>query len=295
MHDSRCGGYRASLTHSAFLRQMAELYLVYYINFQPTLQGGIVLHIYLAVTPSQLRQGERWCRSLAHVAYSIGSGSQLLRNNLLMQTRGGLLTITDRQAPRIDMPEALCAAALRECGRRNYSGVLADFEEPPTPDRQVFLEKLAQALRKNRRALYVPRLYGTPGAVPLLCTAVSGGNFRTYLQETISGGPVPALDLQRVIMDFPLPSPLGEGTPLTQAQLAELRQQKKPAIFFSPELCAKYFTYAENGKGHFILFDDASTLQEKLRLAAQQGVNTAFLQYPEVEDLLPQLFGQNQV
>lgn len=250
--------------------------------------------IYLAVTPSQVRSADRWCRSLAHVAYSIGSGGQLLRNSLLVQTHGGLLALTDRGAPPIDAPDALCAAAMRECSRRGYSGILADFEEDPTPDRRLFLEKLTATVRKNRRTLFVPRAYGISGAVPLICTAVSGGNFQEYLQETVDNGPLPALDVQRVIMEFPLPSPSGEGTPLSLAQLLELLRRLRPAVFYAPDLCAKYFTYTEDGQGRFVLFDDASTLQEKLRLAEQLGISTAFLQYPEVEDLLPELFGKRQ-
>lgn len=105
------------------------------------------MQVYLAVTPGQAQAAAKYRRPLAHVAYRIGEGSVLLRQNLLLQTQGGLLSVSDRKAPVIDDPEALCAAVLRECGRRNYQGILLDFEEPPRPDRQTFIRRLDEAAR----------------------------------------------------------------------------------------------------------------------------------------------------
>ena len=85
------------------------------------------MQIYLAASPSALQEASGYCRGLAHAAYRIGPNPTLLRQSLLLQTRGGLLSVSDREAPFIDDPEALCAAVLRECGRRNYGGALLDF------------------------------------------------------------------------------------------------------------------------------------------------------------------------
>ena len=133
------------------------------------------MQIYLAVTPAEAQEASRFRCSLAHVAYCIGPDSTLLRQNLLLQTRGGLLSVTDRGAPFIASPERLSAAALRECGRRSYGGVLLDFEQPPAPDRLAFAETLARHLLP--RPVYVPESYAAAsGAIPLICTAISGGN-----------------------------------------------------------------------------------------------------------------------
>ena len=86
------------------------------------------MRTYLAVSPGELQEAGRCGQPFAHVAYRIGPGSTLLRQNLLLETRGGLLSVSDREAPLIEDPQALCAAVLRECGRRNYHGVLLDFE-----------------------------------------------------------------------------------------------------------------------------------------------------------------------
>ena len=78
------------------------------------------MQTFLAVTPGEEQAAARFRRPLAHVAYRIGTESVLLRRNLLLQTRGGLLSVSDRDAPPIDDPGALCAAVLRECRQRRH-------------------------------------------------------------------------------------------------------------------------------------------------------------------------------
>ena len=250
------------------------------------------MQLYLAVTPAEARDAARFRCALAHVAYSIGPESALLRQNLLLQTKGGLLSVTDYRAPFVDRPEALAAAAVRECGRRNYSGVVLDFEQPAAPDRLTFAQELAGRLAP--RPLYVPESYAAvEGAVVLLGTAVSGGNFAQYLQESASrlgGAGRLALDVERLRMDFSLPARNGVGSPLTDGEFHALMERGSPSVFFSQDLYARYFTYTREDTTHFVLFDDADTLSEKLRLGSSLGFSAAFLMYPEVKDLLPRLF-----
>ena len=253
------------------------------------------MQIYLAVTPDASQEAAAHCRNLAHVAYRVGPGSTLLRQSLLLQTKGGLLSVSDHDAPLIDSPEDLRDAVLRECGRRNYSGVLLDFEERPRRDRTAFVSVLAPALSASRRTLYLPEAYAdaAPGGVVLLCTAVSGGSFSQYLQEAVNhagGAGRLALDVQRLRMDFRLPARSGEGKPLTGEELEELMERENPSVFFSQDLCARYFSYSRDGEAHFVLFDDADTLNRKLRLGAGMGFNAAFLMWPEVRDAAPRLF-----
>lgn len=112
----------------------------------------------------------------------------------------------------------------------------------------------------GRRALYLPERYaeGTKNAVSLICAAVSGGNFTERLREAAGqrGGRL-ALDMERLRMDFRLPAPTGQGEPLSAAALSRLMEQESPAVFFSQDLCARYFTYTRDGECHFVLFDDA--------------------------------------
>lgn len=253
------------------------------------------MQTYLAVTPEELREAGRYGRAFAHVAYRIGPGSAMLRQNLLLQTRGGLLSVSDRDAPLIEDPQALCAAVLRECGRRGYNGVLLDFEERPRRDRLAFVEQLGRTLSAGRRALYLPEEYAraTPVGIPLLCTAISGGSFTQRLQEAAAaqgGAARLALDVQRLRMDFRLPARSGEGEPLSPEEFSRLMEREQPAVFFSRDLCARYFTYGREGETHFVLFDDADTLAQKLRTGNAMGFAAAFLMWPEVRDIAPRLF-----
>ena len=75
----------------------------------------------------------------------------------------------------------------------------------------------------------------------------------------------------------------------TPEELSALREKCGAAVFFSEELCANYFSYTAQGRAHFVLFDTAETLRCKLRLGRERGIETAFLMYPEVSDLLPEL------
>ena len=91
------------------------------------------------------------------------------------------------------------------------------------------------------------------------------------------------------MMDFPLPCPSGCGTPLTREELLALREKHPSSVYFSRELMAKYFTYSAGSGTHFVLFDDAETLRQKVRLAQGLGIQNAFLMFPEISDLLPEL------
>ena len=245
------------------------------------------MQIYYAATAADFREAVGHGRKFAHVAYRIGTGSELLRHAPPLQTHGDMMSVSDRDAGKIQSPESLCGAIVRECLRRGYRGVVLDFEDAPRDDLRKFAKLLVARLRENRRTLYVPAPYAdaAPDAVELVCTAVSGGNFQEYLREVLrrrDGKPI-ALDVQRLRMDFQLPAPTGEGVPLDPDAFEALRDGK--AVYFSPDLCARYFTCTRNGQAHFVLFDDADTIRHKLRIGAALGVETAFLQWPEVKDI----------
>ena len=147
------------------------------------------MQVYLSVTPADCRTAMQYHRRLAHVAYRIGLESRLLRQNLLMQTKGGLMSLSDRDAPPIARPEVLCREIWQECAARSYAGVLADFEAAPTQDRLSFLDRLCTLLHRNKRRLYLPEVYARQvnGAVAIICTALSGGSFCQRLQEAAEG------------------------------------------------------------------------------------------------------------
>ena len=95
--------------------------------------------------------------------------------------------------------------------------------------------------------------------------------------------------MERIRMDFSLPARKGIGTTLSKWEFEALLAEKSPSIYFSPDLCAHYFTYQRNGETHFVLFDDAQTLKRKLRLGAEFGYSAAFFRWTEIEDIADQI------
>ena len=94
------------------------------------------------------------------------------------------------------------------------------------------------------------------------------------------------LCLRRAREDFFLPATRGVGHPISQEELRQLRRRLEPSVFFSPHLCARYFTYMSRETGaHFVLFDDRETLEKKRTLALELGIRRFFLLYPEIADL----------
>lgn len=251
------------------------------------------MQIYLAVTPDKLGDALRCTDRIAHVAYRIGDGGELTRSELPPKVRGGIMVLGDNGCGAISDGAALCESVWRECLQRGFCAVMADFESLPTPDGVDFLRRLSDVLRRNGRGLYVPECYGEEvrQAAVLICTSISGGTLRERLEEArCRFGDRLALDLQRLRMEFPLPCPKGEGCTLDRAALDEFLAGGVQ-VFCSEDLCAKYFTRSCDCALRLVLFDDAETLTKKVNLARQMGIRTAFVMYPEVEDILGGLFG----
>ena len=262
--------------------------------------------------------------NFAYAAYQIGEDSNLLRGNLPLQTRGGLILIRDRDAPFINQPDILSLSILRECGRRGCTGVILDFENPPRDDLYALINQLSRQLYNSGKKLYIPYAYANPApdnAIIFINTAISGGNFREYLSEQINQiaqiqeiNPINqkfnqdlnhksnhaknpekysfALDIQRLRVDFQLPAPSGDGRNLNPDEFKNLSDGK--AVFFSPDLCARYFTFTERNPdktnaAHFVLFDDADTINIKLKIGAELGFNAAFLLWSEIRDFVQDL------
>ena len=73
-------------------------------------------------------------------------------------------------------------------------------------------------------------------------------------------------------------------------ELEEKLEQLHPSVFFSHELCARYFTYMSRESGaHFVLFDDRDTLRKKLEVAQELGITSAVAALPEVLDAAGEL------
>ena len=252
--------------------------------------------LYLAATPDRLALCQPHTPYLAHMAYRIGEDGTLQAQPMPLSLRGGLMMLSLAGNPPGES-EPLCRSLLQICLQRKFAGiVLDDDRHSASGPRLAFAAKLERMLLPYHRRLIVPRSYA--GAVEqsaiLVCTALSGGSLHQVLEEACTqyGAERIVLDLQRLSMGFSLPCPSGEGQWMTLQELRETMSGR--AVFFSEELCARYFTVHRGGRTRFILFDDADTLRRKWQLGQQLGIGDALVMLPEAENLLEELFRRKE-
>ncbi len=247
----------------------------------------------LAAAAQDLPKLRGFRHTLAPIAYAVDDSGELVRNSALEpELRGGLMGLSNHCKQPLPHPDGLCRAILAECRARGFEGVLADFEGERTPQSIFFLDTLGFHLAREGRSLFVPLTHAIPNARILVCTAISGGTLEELLVSCAErfGAKRLALDCQRLLMDFTLPCRRGEGTPLSLREIESLRERVGSPSFFSKELCCNYFSYCSNSRAHFVAYDTAETLRCKLTLAERLGIDTAFFMYPEVRDLMGELF-----
>ena len=165
---------------------------------------------------------------------------------------------------------------LRECRRRGITAVALGFSPCPSLELMRFCEALT---RQNIRSIVAERAWqpGCPGAM-LLSTAVSGGTLAERLRAALGRCRELVLDLEKLRRVFPLPSPDGQGLPLSPEELEQaLAGEGRP--FFSPELQCKALILRDPAR--FVLYDDGETLGRKAALAAGLGIRQGFLLMPE--------------
>lgn len=189
--------------------------------------------------------------------------------------------------------ERLAGDILYEAERAESTGVFADFERD-SPICRSILSAMDKAFHGAGLPLYVPLscAQSVQHAILTVPTAISGGSLVSHissLQARHGASRVAAL-LEPVSRDFTMPSDSPDGAALSTADRVELLAKTQAQTFFSRELCAKYFTYTdEQSRAHFVLFDDASTLQAKLAQLSGCSVRTVFALYPDAAPLLTEL------
>ena len=246
----------------------------------------------VTLPPRQLPALQGWQVTPAHLAYRLGPGPHLFRADSTAP-RGGLMVVDDKDFDGLGKIGPLCQEILRECQARGFSGAVLDFEGRLPPLEQV-ARQLDEQLTRRGWTLFVPERYAphAPHARVLIPSALSGGSLQRRLEEALEhfGESRVVLALEKRAEDFFLPSPTGSGQPLTPQELEDLKQRLSPSVFFSRELCARYFTYMSRDNGaHFVLFDDGDTLQRKVEVARKLGVHTFLAPWAEAAPYASQL------
>ena len=184
---------------------------------------------------------------------------------------------------------AFITEAVDECANRNFSGIAIDTGGAKhSPSALPLSRLLATAAEQNGLQLFVPESLSAAGenAIVRISTALSGGTLTRHMTDAVDkyGAGRVALEIERVCMDFELPTPSGIGKALSQRELAALMSRHTAHPFFSPALGTNYFAYRDKN-ARFVLFDDAVSIRHKLSLGVRLGIESAFLFYPHVTDM----------
>ena len=203
--------------------------------------------------------------------------ASLRRRVAMLEPSSSLLGVSDLCALQAQGDGGqFCSDLIAEVRALGCPGVFLDLEQN-YPMLQGFVEQADRRLAEENIPLYVPErgAQGLRYAAAVCEAAVSGGSFDQRFANLLARygeGRVAAM-IQPVCTSFQLPSTNADGVQLTRDDLERLRAQYGAQVFFSKELCAKYFTYMdEMSQGHFILFDDKSTIQEKYRRLSARGI-----------------------
>ncbi|MCD7928997.1 MAG: hypothetical protein LUF86_02410 [Clostridiales bacterium] len=228
------------------------------------------------------------------MAYRAGDGPRLYRAAPPETISGGVLAAEDSRLRQVGGSAVFCQQAVRECRARGASGFWANWSRPAEGPMAALTAELDAALTRQGLTLWVGEPYGTscPTAQVLISSALSGGTLRGRLNGALErmGKDRVVLAVERMAMDFSLPAVSGQGQPLTQRELAALREQHQPKCWYSGEFCAWYFTYEREGQVHLVLYDDGESVRRKLLLAKELGMAQALVAWAEVKDCTEVIF-----
>ena len=228
----------------------------------------------------------------AWLAYTIENGE--LRMTARTPGRGGLMGLyTTSPLPKNDDLRRLAQAIGNAVRQRQYGGVLLDL--PDSDEALTFAARLCPLLTGMGIPLFLPIELGEASrdARLILPSAISGGSFDEMLARFTGFYPPSrlCLDLIRTRHDFSMPSPDADGHLLGSCAFEELLRNAGQS-YYARELCCRYFTYrAEDGKPHFVMFDDVETARRKVELARDAGLFAVFALYAEGGREIQEIFG----
>ena len=247
---------------------------------------------YIVAEPADIKQASRTAMKVIGLNYKI-SGDGGLKKSVLTAGEQTVMGISDEEITNpVTNAEKLCCDIFYEAKSGGYRGVLFDFESRAAW-MYPFVSALSYGLFERGLKHYVPERFhsAAPCAKLIINAAVSGGSFadmygsavQKYGKERIS------FELSPGRHDFIIPSYSAEGKALSQNEFDNITEKYHPSVYFSSELLAKYFTYRDStGNFHFVIFDDAATVQEKLAFFDNNRADSVFMLFSDWK----RLFGE---
>ncbi|MFI3255129.1 MAG: hypothetical protein R3Y63_12475 [Eubacteriales bacterium] len=232
---------------------------------------------FLGVRPTQLSKGRALGGLELQMIYRLDSHLKLYQASALggnVEKSGQIMGIDTLDLSPCGDVAGFCRQVSGVVTQHGFGGVACLFRGGTNPCLEEAVASLAELCCGWGIPLIVPEAYGQVGEYPkvFISTAISGGSlevrFRQAMEQYGRGRLV--MDIEAMGEDFLLPAPKGVGEPLGEDEIYEAIVRENADVFFSSELCARYFTY-QNGEHslRFVLFDDQGSVREKIRLARQ--------------------------
>lgn len=250
-------------------------------------------NVVFAAPPEYVGAASQTGLPVAYMIYRIGRGYHLFRAKGLDWINGGIMVLDTDGYSGGGPLSALISEILGECMQKGFHGIILDSGGKSSKQLAAMASRLAQDAMKRGIRLYVHDVlaYASDKTVVLVPTALSGGTLSGYLDDAVNrfGKERVALEIDRVRMDFTLPASSGTGKELRAGELQALMDTYHPQSFLSRDLCAYYFTYHDKNGTHFVLYDNAASIRRKLSVAAKMGIDSAFIYYPNVTDIIEEI------
>lgn len=209
-------------------------------------------------------------------------GNTLMCEKLSPEVTGDVLVISSDGADIHIAP-----SIYDECRRRSCRSVFLDANEENLACAGT-LGEISASLSRRGISVFCPLAFADScsEATPVAECAVSGGELSEYLAYLMRTHRRIALSIPRRCTDFSMPLFSFSGRELSAREFLNIRDRYGAQCFFSPQLVSNYFIYSpEPDSAGFVLYDDARTISEKIRLARRLGVENVFLAYREIADI----------
>ncbi len=236
------------------------------------------MKICLNFSASERERAERFNFDIGCLSYA-AHGSALYSEKSETPPSGDVMIICVKSAD-----SHVAAAIYDECRKRKFRAVFLDSEVTSNE-----LTLLSESLSRRGIPLFSPIeiSHTLPGSRPVAELAVSGGSITEYLETLLSRHKTLALSLPRIALRFDMGEDTSIGVPISKREVRRLMNIHDAKVFYSPAMMINYFIFSPAPhNASYILFDDARSLSEKIRLAKKQGVSDLFLTYSEIADII---------
>lgn len=250
-------------------------------------------NVFIATPPEFAKLAIKTGVPVAHLSYKIGRGVHLYRANIPLSIRGGLMVVDTDGFSGGGPISALVSEIISECKRFSFTGIVIDSNGKSSPLLRSLIAHLASYTKRNDLKLFVPEILGDVDAstIVIISSAISGGTLTQLIEEFGNryGRHRLALEIEKICMDFILPSKNGGGMRLPQSVFDDLIETHHAKSFFSQELCTYYFFYKNKNQAHFVLYDNSASIRHKLFIAEETGIGYTFLLYPQIADQIGEI------